>query len=348
MGAVTMERKSSTINSSLWEGIKHGDLLKPLWVKIALLCIALYFGLTFDGEATYWPSMLTSYTAASLFLLWQARKNHEATSLKTLKQEMFPKNIWLHPSTLQDLVMTLLTFIVFLHILPNLFLPQSGTMVSSILILQSLGIDQSSNSPAFFAIALYVVLAIAVSDLFYYVSHRLTHEIPILWEFHKVHHSAEVLTPLTVYRIHPLDLWFNQSFRNIGAGIVSGIFFYLYPHSSSLLIIASTHTGLILTHLALANLRHSHIWISFGPTLEHVLISPAQHQIHHSTTPKHFNKNYGSLLSLWDWAFGSLYIPQEKETISFGLGKAKDADVYRSTWKMLVTPIIKFMNFLIK
>lgn len=343
-----MEIKSPATTATLWQNIRQGSLLKPLWVKIILLCVALYFGLTFDGETTYWPSMLSSYAAATAFLLWQGRKNHQSLSPQSLAHVMFPKSIWLHPSTVQDLVMTLLTFTIFLHLVPHLFIPQSGTMVPAFLALKSLAVNSFSAEPAFFAIVIYVVLAVAASDLFYYFSHRLTHEIPILWEFHKVHHSAEVLTPLTIYRIHPLDLWFNQSCRNIGAGIVSGIFFYLYPHSTSFLLIASTHTGLVLTHLVLANLRHSHIWISFGPVLEHIFISPAQHQIHHSTTPKHFNKNYGSLLSLWDWAFGSLYIPQEKEEISFGLGKAKDADIYRSTWKMLFVPIGKFIRFVVK
>lgn len=343
-----MQDKIPNFCLPLWQNLKQANLMGSLWLQIPLLGLALYFGLTFDGETTYWPSMLSSYGAAALFLAWQARKRHEKTDLGDLGRQLFPRNIWLHPSTLQDLVMTLLTFMVFLYAMHHLVIPQTGMIVSVSLLLKSMMIGQFAGSAPALVMVAYVLLAIAASDLLYYFSHRLTHEIPILWEFHKVHHSAEVLTPLTIYRIHPLDLWFNQSCRNIGAGIISGIFFYLYPHNSSLMLIVSTHTGIILTHLVFANLRHSHIWISFGPRLEHIFISPAQHQIHHSTNPKHFNKNYGSLLSLWDWAFGSLYVPKEKETLNFGLGKTKDADVYRSTPKMIVVPIIKFFKFLIK
>ncbi|MFZ1773759.1 MAG: sterol desaturase family protein, partial [Rhizobiaceae bacterium] len=70
------------------------------------------------------------------------------------------------------------------------------------------------------------------------------------------------------------------------------------------------------------NLRHSHVWISYGPVIEHVFSSPAQHQIHHSRAQEHHNKNYGEIFSLWDWMFGTLYIPQGREEIAFGLGDA--------------------------
>ena len=49
-------------------------------------------------------------------------------------------------------------------------------------------------------------------------------------------------------------------------------------------------------------------------------MSPAHHQIHHSRNPAHFNKNLGSCLALWDWMFGTLYIPAAKrEPLEFGV-----------------------------
>jgi hypothetical protein len=62
--------------------------------------------------------------------------------------------------------------------------------------------------------------------------------------------------------------------------------------------------------------------------MEHILISPAQHQIHHSAAKKHFNKNYGSIFALWDWMFGTLYIPESYEDLTYGVadrqGNLKD------------------------
>src|SRR5690606_34693681 len=75
-----------------------------------------------------------------------------------------------------------------------------------------------------------------------------------------------------------------------------------------------------LFHLLGSNLRHSHIWWSFGPTLSRILISPAQHQIHHSKAPQHWNRNYGEVFALWDWLFGTLYVPgPQREPLEFGI-----------------------------
>jgi len=87
------------------------------------------------------------------------------------------------------------------------------------------------------------------------------------------------------------------------------------------------------------HLRHSHIWIPFRGWLGKILISPAHHQIHHSTNPAHFNKNLGFALSFWDWVFGTLHIPaKEREVEVFGVGEAQgDFDTAaRSFWRPFV------------
>ena len=57
------------------------------------------------------------------------------------------------------------------------------------------------------------------------------------------------------------------------------------------------------------HLQHTQLWIPFTGWLGRVFMSPAHHQIHHSAIPAHFNKNMGSCLALWDWMFGTLYVP---------------------------------------
>jgi sterol desaturase/sphingolipid hydroxylase (fatty acid hydroxylase superfamily) len=59
------------------------------------------------------------------------------------------------------------------------------------------------------------------------------------------------------------------------------------------------------------NLRiffHSQFWISFGPVFNHIFISPAQHQIHHSVLPQHRDRNMGAIFAFWDYFFGRFYI----------------------------------------
>ena len=63
------------------------------------------------------------------------------------------------------------------------------------------------------------ILAIVVADFGFFLSHYLMHKIPILWYFHEVHHSAEVLTPVTVYRTHPVEDLINATIASLIAGI---------------------------------------------------------------------------------------------------------------------------------
>lgn len=71
---------------------------------------------------------------------------------------------------------------------------------------------------------------------------------------------------------------------------------------------------------AYLHLQHTPVWIAFTGLAGRVLMSPAHHQIHHSTNPAHFNTNLGSCLSLFDWAFGTLHAPRrEPEALRFGV-----------------------------
>ena len=78
-------------------------------------------------------------------------------------------------------------------------------------------------------------------------------------------------------------------------------------------------------NVAGSNLRHSHVRISYGRVVERVLISPAQHQIHHSVDPRHGDRNFGTVLAVWDWIGGSLCLAERGEKIRFGIPGASAA-----------------------
>src|SRR5690606_22240829 len=65
------------------------------------------------------------------------------------------------------------------------------------------------------------------------------------------------------------------------------------------------------------------VWLSWGPVLSRIVISPAQHQIHHSRAPEHFNRNFGSQFALWDWMFGTLSVPERREKLELGISPAE-------------------------
>ena len=62
----------------------------------------------------------------------------------------------------------------------------------------------------------------------YWLDHYLKHRVPALWELHKVHHSANVLTPLTVFRLHPLDALIFSNILALATGITNGAVNYAF------------------------------------------------------------------------------------------------------------------------
>jgi len=157
-------------------------------------------------------------------------------------------------------------------------------------------------------------------DLGYWFAHWLMHRVPVLWEFHKVHHSAEVLTPLTEFRQHPVELFLFPLCTGTTIGVLYGAAEHLLGVERQGLSLFWVNMLLLGYSMTLLHLRHSHVWIPVRGWLGYVIQSPAHHQIHHSTDPKRFNKNLGYGLSLWDWAFRTLYIPEKREVLQFGLG----------------------------
>jgi sterol desaturase/sphingolipid hydroxylase (fatty acid hydroxylase superfamily) len=185
-------------------------------------------------------------------------------------------------------------------------------------------------------------LILIVIDFCTYWVHRIHHETPILWPFHSLHHSAEVLTPITVFRKHPIYDLFSDVARGILLGGVLGLILGLFVGSVSAMAVFNVNIFYFLFNVLGSNFRHSHIWFSYGRRLEHILISPAQHQIHHSLDVAHHNKNYGEVLAIWDWMFGTLYVPQREEVLSFGLADEHGRRLeqpHPSLWRSLWVPV---------
>jgi sterol desaturase/sphingolipid hydroxylase (fatty acid hydroxylase superfamily) len=190
-------------------------------------------------------------------------------------------------------------------------------------------------SPA--SLLLQTVLSALAMDLGLFLAHKLLHEVPFLWHFHKVHHSAEVLTPVTAYRIHPVDDLLSMGLSGALGGIVTGVFQFLQPGNPGAIVLLGLHAGVFLYYLAGFNLRHSHVWLGYGWRLSHVLVSPAQHQIHHSKAERHFGKNLGFIFAFWDGLAGTLYVPREREDLEFGLASGENSN-YSSVRRLYFLP----------
>lgn len=301
-----------------------------------LFAIAVIFSCYQQNYRTYLPFMVLTYLVALIIYYagWQrTAKDKSEGALKYL----FGKHLWFHKSAIEDYSIISWNIIILAITVPVIALSPNTLIELTQSIISSLQISKENNSPGTMAFLTYLVLSFIGPDFMYYWAHRLQHEIPWLWQFHKVHHSAEVLTPLTQHRIHPVELWMSLSFRTFATGIIAGAFLFFYPSITTLISIAGIHIFFIFFNATTANLRHSHVWLSFGPAIEKVIMSPAQHQIHHSTAKKHFDKNYGADLSLWDWLFGTAYLTDEREELSFGISE-KERSKIDNTFDLYVQP----------
>ncbi|HWG04169.1 MAG TPA: sterol desaturase family protein [Beijerinckiaceae bacterium] len=179
-------------------------------------------------------------------------------------------------------------------------------------------------------------------ELGYFIDHSLKHRIPALWALHKTHHTAEVLTPLTSFRVHPLDSLIFANILTLVGGLFGGAVTYALGQPIKEFALDGTNVLLVAYIYLTAQLQHSQIWIPFTGALGHVFLSPAHHQIHHSSDPAHYNRNMGASLAVWDWLFGSLEIPQlQSPRIKLGVreteGAASDP---HSVTALLLDPVV--------
>ena len=137
---------------------------------------------------------------------------------------------------------------------------------------------------------LNIALWFTASDFTLYWLHRSMHRSRWLWTLHKVHHSQRELNPLTTWRVHWLE-WLYFSLGPFMTGVVMGNIRTLPP----LLIgsLAAVQFGL-----------HSDLDWSYGP-VGRLIVSPRFHARHHSLAPEDVNTNFGGVLVIWDYLFGT-------------------------------------------
>ena len=281
----------------------------------------------------YWGYLLSSLFIGIIYFYFTKKNSRLITSSK----------LWLHPSAKLDYYYFFLSyFINILLLIP--FIISAKTIALEINRFLYERFDYFENS--FFSygeiIFLYTITLFLVSDFTRYWLHRFLHTIPFLWEFHKVHHSAKVLTPITFYRVHPVENFLFGLRYSLSIGIVTGIFIYFFGAMIDIYTVVGVNVFLFIFSVFGANLRHSHVPFSYPKILENWLMSPKQHQIHHSR--KHFDKNYGGFISIWDRVFGSLQLSNEVKIMKFGLRKNQMGD-YRTLKSLVFRP---FINLLIK
>ena len=287
----------------------------------------------------YWLFCLSTL-AIALVLYVGSATDGEGRSLKGFWRFLAPREVYVTRSAWVDGQYYVVSSLVnmWLHLTAFAFAlgsTLSTAQAAKLGLTWLLGPGPEGVDPTLVARIAYSILWVAAADLAKWITHFLQHKVPYLWEFHKLHHSATVLTPLTNLRVHPVDVMFENFLTAITTGVVAGAFGYAY--SGGILEITILGTSLVYFFSSLlANLRHSHIPLYYNETLSRFLSSPAMHHVHHSCESKHFDKNFAVVFSLWDHLAGTNYIPARGERFELGIG-AESAE-FSSLWRAYFYP----------
>jgi len=176
-----------------------------------------------------------------------------------------------------------------------------------------------------------LLLMFLVADFIQWNVHRMLHRVPWMWEFHKLHHSVKEMGFAAHLRFHWMETIFYKSAQYIPLAMIGfGIQEFFIIHAFAILV----------GHLNHANLGWSYGWLGY------VFNNPKMHIWHHARELPEghkFGVNFGISLSLWDYLFGTAYIPSTGRDIE--LGFEEDQEFPRSFFTQIVYPVGRKKNW---
>ncbi|QUD90479.1 sterol desaturase family protein [Phenylobacterium montanum] len=309
--------------------------------------LGLLLGVLFKpGSSFSVYSLAAAFLIATAAMMLQRRARGRRWNLKLIPRAMFPRRILRSASTRSDLGFFMLNLFALGGLIGWGLLSYSTVAHWTAGELTGL-FGQRSPVPLnpWLVRGLLTLALFLAYEFAYWLDHWLAHTVPVLWEFHRVHHTAETLTPLTVFRVHPVDTLKFFNILAIVTGLVGGAGGYLAGRLTDDINLDGSNLILLGFIFVTVHLQHSHVWIAFTGRWGRVFASPAHHQIHHSADPAHFGKNLGSCLAVYDWLFGTLRIPAKaREPIVYGVEAGEEAP--HTITGGLITPFVRALESL--
>lgn len=266
--------------------------------------------------------------------------------LRAFVRAGFAARVWAHPSSRLDYRLFLFTSLFYATGVVELVVTSQAVEHWVASGLAGLFGPTTPAPPALALVAALTVCDFLVFELAYWFAHWLLHRVPALWAFHALHHSAEVLTPFTEWRQHPVELFLIPAINAVMLGAFWGLTHHLFGPDAQPVSLIGFNVVQLVAVFTLLHLRHTHLWITVPGHWAKLVQTPAHHQIHHSADPRHFDRNLGLFLSLWDWVFGTLWIPrpEDKATLALGLGAGRG---HRGVLQAWGAPVIEAARALV-
>ena len=170
-----------------------------------------------------------------------------------------------------------------------------------------------------------LLLMLVVADFIQWNVHRLLHRSDALWKFHQVHHSVKEMGFAAHFRFHFMETIIYKTLQYIPLAMIGfGIQDFFVVHMFTVLV---------------GHLNHANVKWDYGP-LKYILNNPKMHLWHHSRKLPEGREgvNFGLTLSIWDYLFGTAYVPETQEV---EMGFEGDEKFPEGFWQQVKFPFRK-------
>ncbi len=147
---------------------------------------------------------------------------------------------------------------------------------------------------------LAIIVTVLIFDFSIWAQHLITHKVPILWRFHRVHHADRDIDVTTAIRFHPVEIALSMLLK-------IGLVYLLGPPAIGIIIFE-----IVLNGTAMFNHANIKLPLWLDAIVRRVLVTPDMHRVHHSDQRSEHDSNYGFALSIWDQMFGTYIAQPEK------------------------------------
>jgi len=146
-----------------------------------------------------------------------------------------------------------------------------------------------------------------IADFVQWSVHVMLHRVPLFWKFHKVHHSVKEMGFAAHLRYHFFETLVYQSAKYLTLVMLFG-----FSLENAFIVYVTT--------VVIGHLNHANLDWDYGP-LKYIFNNPKMHIWHHAKElPEDhpYGMNFGITLSLWDYIFGTAYVPRSGRDIELG------------------------------
>jgi len=246
--------------------------------------------ITFDvpwSENYFWGLSIISLFVWGLELLFPWRK----------QQSTFRKDFWL------DAFYMYFNFFIFSILISGVYALLAHNFIAAGMNIESLILIDIS----YWSLEIQLLVFFVLLDFLKWVTHRILHRVNFLWHFHQVHHSIKEMGFAGHLRYHWMENIFYKPLTVLGLMLIGGF----EPEQAFIVHFFAISIG---------HLNHANIKLTYGP-LKYVFNNPVMHLQHHAYhLPKEhrYGVNFGMTLSVWDYMFGTAYVPKTDGNLVIG------------------------------